>query len=92
MGPVFSLSNLLREETPLIPKGTDDFFSKNNSAGLQLTINDIKRNHGRKKESNAKNSKCTLTYANQSRSLISTSCFFVVQLYICVRPACSALK
>ena len=28
MGPVVSLSKLLREEAPLIPKRTDDFFPK----------------------------------------------------------------
>lgn len=27
MSPVVSLSKLLREETPLVPKRTDDFFS-----------------------------------------------------------------
>ena len=79
MGPVVSLSKLLGEETPLIPKRTDDFFPKITPLVYNLLLTTLKETTEEKK-SNTKNSKYTLTYANQSRPLISTSCFFVVQL------------
>ena len=42
MGPVVSLSNLLREETPLIPKRTDDFFPKITPLVYNLLLKTLK--------------------------------------------------